>query len=180
MITEIIISLIGLLSTLLVGGGILFYKQNKKFKEAEASLKKAESNLMEKDVLAKDLQNAKSTTEEWVKLYEEQKSYSKRLEEKLQVQNDEIKTKNRIINDYKELDTKQRLLITNLNWARCEVNGCEKRRPPRDFQMLINEAEDLHDGLNEEDTHVSKRVADNEFHYDHETPLNIAPPEETL
>lgn len=158
-----------------MGGGILFYKQNKKFKEAEASLKKAEANLMEKDVLAKDLQNAKSTTEEWIKLYEEQKAYSKRLEDKLQIQNDEIKQKNKTINDYKELDTKQRLLITNLNWARCEVNGCEKRRPPRDFQMLINEAENLHDDLSEEKRFVKHK--EDEFHYDHENTLNIAPPE---
>lgn len=173
---EIVIGIIGFMSSLLVGGGVLFYKQNKKFKEAEAALKKAEANLMEKDVLSKDLQNEKSIAGEWVRLYEEQTNYSKKLEGKIQVLNDELKAKNKTIGEFQELDTKQRLLIANLNWARCEVNGCEKRRPPRDFQTLINETEDMHDTLNDDDA-PKRRAVKNEFHYDHEKSLNIAPPE---
>ena len=132
-----------------------------------------ESASLEKDVLAKDLQNVKTTTAEWISLYEEQKGYSKRLENKIQVLNDELKLKNKTINEYKELDTKQRLLISNLNWARCEVNGCEKRKPPRDFQTLINDIEDMHDNLNEND--LPKERLD-EFHYDREKPLRMMPP----
>lgn len=171
--TEVVISLLSLLGTVLIGGGVLFYRQTKRFKKAEAKLKEMESASLEKDVLAKDLQNVKTTTAEWISLYEEQKGYSKRLENKIQVLNDELKLKNKAINEYKELDTKQRLLISNLNWARCEVNGCEKRKPPRDFQTLINDIEDMHDNLNEND--LPKERLD-EFHYDREKPLRMMPP----
>lgn len=158
---EIVISLIGLLGVILGGGTFVFYKQNKKLKEAEAAS-------MEKDVLAKDLANKQTANEEWITLYDEQKEYSKRLEVKLDNVNEENKELKKLLNDYRELDTKQRLLITNLNWARCEVNECAKRRPPRDFQNLFNEAESMHDELNDQDTKVGS-----EYHYDINTPIDV-------
>lgn len=171
--TEVVISsLLSLFGTILIGGGVLFYRQTKRFKKAEAKLKEMESASLEKDVLAKDLQNVKTTTAEWISLYEEQKSYSKRLENKIQVLNDELKQKNKDINEYKELDTKQRIAITNLNWEKCVVNDCEKRKPPRNFQTLINDIEDMHDDLIENE--LPKERFD-EFHYHKEKPLGMMP-----
>lgn len=172
--TEVVISsLLSLLGTVLIGGGVLFYRQTKRFKIAEAKLKEMESASLEKDVLAKDLQNVKTTTAEWICLYEEQKVYSKKLENKIQVLNDELKQKNKDINEYKELDTKQRIAITNLNWEKCVVSDCSKRKPPRNFQILIDDIEDMHDDLNE---HELTKERFDEFHCDRVKPLGMMPP----
>ena len=161
----ILIAITSLLTVLLGGGSVLFYKQTKKMKHFEALS-------MEKDVIAKELANKQTANEEWITLYNEQKGYSKRLEAKLQTSNDENKELKRIINDYKELDTKQRLLIANLNWARCEVNGCENRKPPRDFQALFNEVEDMHDDLNDTRDGLGEKTS-KLYHYDQNAPINI-------
>lgn len=131
--TEIIV-IISTLFTLIVGtGGILFYKQSKRLKSAEAAA-------AEKDVLKRDLENQKSTNDEWIRLYEE----TKEALEKAQLKVNELNTK---LQKATELEGQQRLIINDLAWSRCIVNGCSKRMPPRNFEKKLEQIENLHDDI---------------------------------
>lgn len=125
-----IIAIISTLFTLIVGtGGILFYKQSKRLKAAEAAA-------AEKDVFKRDLENQKSTNDEWIRLYEETKEALKEAQSKMYELNTKLQTAT-------ELDGQQRLAINNLTWSRCVVNGCDKRTPPRDFEKKLDQIENL-------------------------------------
>ena len=127
-----IIAIISTLFTLVVGtGGILFYKQSKRLKAAEVAA-------AEKDVLKLDLENQKSTNDEWIRLYEE----TKEALEKAQSKVNELNTK---LQKATEIEGQQRLVINDLTWSRCIVNGCAKRTPPRNFEMKLEQIENLHD-----------------------------------
>lgn len=127
-----IIAIISTLFTLVVGtGGILFYKQSKRLKAAEAAA-------AEKDVLKLDLENQKSTNDEWIRLYEE----TKEALEKAQSKVNELNTK---LQKATELEGQQRLVINDLAWSRCIVNECTKRTPPRNFEKKLEQIENLHD-----------------------------------
>lgn len=129
-----IIAIISTLFTLIVGtGGILFYKQSKRLKAAEAAA-------AEKDVLKRDLENQKSTNDEWIRLYEE----TKEALEKAQLKVNELNTK---LQKATELEGQQRLIINDLAWSRCIVNGCSKRTPPRNFEKKLEQIENLHDDI---------------------------------
>lgn len=129
-----IITIISTLFTLIVGtGGILFYKQSKRLKAAEAAA-------AEKDVLKRDLENQKSTNDEWIRLYEE----TKEALEKSQMKNAELNMK---LQKATELEGQQRLVINDLAWSRCIVNGCSKRQPPRNFEKKLEQIENLHDDI---------------------------------
>lgn len=129
-----IIAIISTLFTLVVGtGGILFYKQSKRLKAAEAAA-------AEKDVLKRDLENQKSTNDEWIRLYEE----TKKALEKAQSKVNELNTK---LQKATELEGQQRLVINDLSWSRCIVNGCVKRTPPRNFEKKLEQIENLHDDI---------------------------------
>lgn len=129
-----IIAIISTLFTLIVGtGGILFYKQSKRLKAAEAAA-------AEKDVLKRDLENQKSTNDEWIRLYEE----TKEALEKAQLKVNELNTK---LQKATELEGQQRLVINDLAWSRCIVNGCSKRTPPRNFEKKLEQIENLHDDI---------------------------------
>ena len=129
-----IIVIISTLFTLIVGtGGILFYKQSKRLKAAEAAA-------AEKDVLKRDLENQKSTNDEWIRLYEE----TKEALEKAQLKVNELNTK---LQKATELEGQQRLIINDLAWSRCMVNGCSKRMPPRNFEKKLEQIENLHDDI---------------------------------
>ena len=129
-----IITIISTLFTLIVGtGGILFYKQSKRLKAAEAAA-------AEKDVLKRDLENQKSTNDEWIRLYEE----TKEALEKSQMKNAELNMK---LQKATELEGQQRLVINDLAWSRCIVNGCSKRQPPRSFEKKLEQIENLHDDI---------------------------------
>ena len=129
-----IITIISTLFTLIVGtGGILFYKQSKRLKAAEAAA-------AEKDVLKRDLENQKSTNDEWIRLYEE----TKEALEKAQLKVNELNTK---LQKATELEGQQRLVINDLAWSRCIVNGCSKRTPPRNFEKKLEQIENLHDDI---------------------------------
>lgn len=126
-----IIAIISTLFTLIVGtGGILFYKQSKRLKAAEAAA-------AEKDVFKRDLENQKSTNDEWIRLYEETKEALEKAQSKMY----ELNTK---LQKATELEGQQRLVINNLTWSRCVVNGCAKRTPPRDFEKKLDQIENLH------------------------------------
>lgn len=129
-----IIAIISTLFTLVVGtGGILFYKQSKRLKAAEAAA-------AEKDVLKRDLENQKSTNDEWIRLYEE----TKEALEKAQSKVNELNTK---LQKATELEGQQRLVINDLAWSRCIINGCSKRTPPRNFEKKLEQIENLHDDI---------------------------------
>lgn len=131
---EEIIAITGTLFTLIVGtGGILFYKQSKRLKAAEAAA-------AEKDVLKRDLENQKSTNDEWIRLYEE----TKETLEKSQAKVKELITK---LQKVTEIEGQQRLVINDLTWSRCIVNGCAKRTPPRDFEKHLTQIKNLHDDI---------------------------------
>lgn len=129
-----IIAIISTLFTLVVGtGGILFYKQSKRLKAAEVAA-------AEKDVLKRDLENQKSTNDEWIRLYEE----TKEALEKAQSKVNELNTK---LQKATELEGQQRLVINDLAWSRCIVNECAKRTPPRNFEKKLEQIENLHDDI---------------------------------
>lgn len=129
-----IIAITSTLFTFIVGtGGILFYKQSKRLKAAEAAA-------AEKDVFKRDLENQKSTNDEWIRLYEE----TKEAREKAQSKVDELNTK---LQKATELEGQQRLAINDLTWSRCIVNDCSRRKPPRDFEEKLEQIEKLHNDI---------------------------------
>lgn len=129
-----IIAIISAFFTLIVGtGGILFYKQSKRLKAAEAAA-------AEKDVLKRDLENQKSTNDEWIRLYEETKETLEKAQSKVDILNAKLHKST-------ELESQQRLVINDLAWSRCIVNGCSKRMPPRNFEKKLEQIKNLHDDI---------------------------------
>lgn len=131
--TELIIAFSSVITLILGGGGILFYKQSKR-------LKRAEAEAAEKAVITKDLENQKSTNDEWIRLYKETK------EELIttRAKNAELQNK---LQKAVEVEGHQRLVINDLEWSRCVVNGCLKRQPPRDFQKKLEKIETMHEDI---------------------------------
>lgn len=111
----------------------MFYKQSRRLKAAEAAA-------AEKDVLKRDLENQKSTNDEWIRLYEETK-------ENLEKAQSKVDTLNAKLHKSTELEGQQRLVINDLAWSRCIVNGCSKRMPPRNFEKRLEQIENLHDDI---------------------------------
>jgi len=129
-----IIAIISSIFTLIIGtGGILFYKQSKRLKAAEAAA-------AEKDVLRRDLENQKSTNDEWIRLYDEAKTELRNAQSKLNELNNKLQKAT-------ELEGHQRLVINDLTWSRCIVNGCPKRQPPRNFEKKLEQIENLHEDV---------------------------------
>ncbi len=129
-----IIAIISSIFTLIIGtGGILFYKQSKRLKAAEAAA-------AEKDVLRRDLENQKSTNDEWIRLYDEAKTELRNAQSKLTELNNKLQKAT-------ELEGHQRLVINDLTWSRCIVNGCPKRQPPRNFEKKLEQIENLHEDV---------------------------------
>ena len=125
----------GLLTFLTTGGigSFLYIKQSKKLKESE--IKSAE------------IANEASTNAEWEKLCGKKDEDIKRLECKIDELEQMIKDKNDKIeqlNQSKEnaweetskskiQSAKKDRIISEINWYRCEVNGCPYRKPPRKY-----------------------------------------------
>ena len=129
-----ILMLISGILTLIVGtGGVLFYKQSKRLKAAEAAA-------AEKEVLKKDLENQKSTNDEWIRLYDEKKSELTSCQDKL------VEMQNKL-QKAAEVEGHQRLVINDLSWSRCIVNGCPNRTPPRNFEKKLEQIENLHEDI---------------------------------
>jgi len=129
-----VIIAISTIFTMIVGtGGILFYKQGKRLKAAEAAA-------AEKDVLRRDLENQKSTNDEWIRLYNETKT------ELLSSQTKVNELQNKLQKSI-EVEGHQRLVINDLTWSRCIVNGCPNRVPPRNFEKKLEKIENLHDDI---------------------------------
>lgn len=130
---EILMAISGLLTLIVGTGGILFHKQSKRLKAAEAAA-------AEKEVLKKDLENQKSTNDEWIRLYDEKKNELSSCQIKLM----ELQNK---LQKAAEVEGHQRLVINDLTWSRCIVNGCPNRTPPRNFEKKLETIENLHEDI---------------------------------
>ena len=133
---EILSNLLGYILTFLTGGGlvsIFYFRLNKRLKTAEVKA-------AEVDVKTKEISNLSSSNEEWIKLYHNLSEEKAKLEadiEKLSDRLDEVyKSKDAAWDRYSDSRSecnKKDMVIAELNWYRCEVNGCPYRRPPRKF-----------------------------------------------
>lgn len=115
---NIIISSVCALLGALGGGGVLYWKQNKMLKQQEA--KQAEHSTQHAYV------------EEWKELYQKKEERVNILEEKL----DDMRQKK---NKSDERITQLQLENERLQWAKCTVNGCNKRQPPHYYDGDGNE-----------------------------------------
>ena len=130
-ILEVVIGSLGTIIGLVGGGvGIIYWRENKALKEAEA--KSAMTDVEMKQA------------EEWNKLYKEQKAKS-----------DEKST--RLKSLYAERDklkedlSRSKLTEERLCWFYCTVNNCELRQPPHRFDEKGREiAAEIFDKKNEE------------------------------
>lgn len=113
--------------TLLVSSGIvgqLLYYNSRKRKEAAAAQKDEDANAM-------------AYAQEWKNLYshehEEHMTERKKLNDKIDSLFDDISKLRSQVRQLK--DEKNNLLIRTheLEWNECQVNGCMKRQPPRDY-----------------------------------------------
>ena len=113
--------------TLLVSSGIvgqLLYYNSRKRKEAASAQKDEDANAM-------------AYAQEWHSLYyhehEEHMEERDRLNKKIDSLYDDISKQRTTIRQLK--DEKNTLLMKTheLQWNECTVNGCMKRKPPRDY-----------------------------------------------
>ena len=125
----------GLLTFLTTGGigSFLYIKQAKKLKESE--IKSAE------------IANESSTNAEWEKLCNKKDESIHRLENKIVELEQTVKEKNQKIEELNQSkenaweetskskiqSAKKDRIISEINWYRCEVNGCPYRKPPRKY-----------------------------------------------
>lgn len=134
--SEILQYVITSLFSLLAGGGIgsiFYFKQQRKLKDAE--VKAAEAS-----VKSEEITNLAASNDEWIKLYHESEEKCADLQNKL---SELVNRLEEIHNAKKELwekysnsqveCSKKDLVINELNWYRCELNGCPYRKPPRKF-----------------------------------------------
>ena len=152
-LTYVITSLITFLTTGGIGS-IFYFKLQKRTKEAEVRTKEAEvrrneaeAKAAEVDIktreinnLSSSIQNLSASNEEWIRLYNNCQAEKEKLEKTLEETTkrfDEIyKTKENIYERYMDCKSdcnKKDMVINELNWYRCEVNGCPYRKPPRRY-----------------------------------------------
>ena len=93
------------------GGSILYFRQNKKLKEMEV---------------------VHTQSDEWQELYNDLKEEKKRLNCKV----DELyKERNSMVEEKQQLQLK----VQQLCWYRCEVEHCQKRKPPHVYSAQGDE-----------------------------------------
>ena len=146
-----------IVSALITGGigSIFYFKQNKKLKEYEVK----EAELENKN---KEISNVSIVNSEWEKIYNkltcEREELVDELHEQLEVikdLNDKIDSANISKEKAWEMYSNCRIdcakkdrLISELNWYRCEINGCPYRKPPRkygDFDFPENGVVNIND-----------------------------------
>lgn len=128
----VITSLISIIGTGGIGS-IFYFKLQKRAKEAEVKA-------VEVDVKTKEITNLSASNEEWIKLYNNCLAEKEKLREVVLIMSNKItegqKQKDSAWEKYSDCRTesnKKDLVISELNWYRCEVNGCPYRRPPRKY-----------------------------------------------
>lgn len=127
--SEILSEVITAVLTFLFTGGlgsIFYFKLQKRMKTAE--------------VKAAEIDNLTKTNEEWRKLYDNCLEEKRKLEENVANMTDKMEEFYRSkdvawdrYSDSRAECNKKDMVIAELNWYRCEVNGCPYRRPPRKF-----------------------------------------------
>lgn len=145
---EVLQMVLSSLITLLTTGGIgsiFFIRQSKKLKNSE--------------VRAAEIQNESSTNEEWKKLCEKKDEDIQRLENKINNLEENIKEKNQKIDELNQSkenaweetsktkiqSAKKDRIISEINWYRCEVNGCPHRKPPHKYGVFDFPKDDVVD-----------------------------------
>ena len=127
---EVIITAVVTLVGTLVPGGIIFHRQNKRIKEAEAK--------------KQEIENSELVIHQWKERVEDIKRAKELVDTNY----------NALIKKYEELQDKyedkqkenQRLELMNqeLCWWKCIVRGCSNRKPPRDIDELEAKEADEH------------------------------------
>jgi hypothetical protein len=134
--SEILTLVITSLITFVTTGGIgsIFYFRLQK------RMKLAEIKAAEVEVKSAEINNLSASNEEWIKLYHNCNEEKIKLEEALASMTDKLddayKQKDLALDRYGDSRTecnKKDMVIAELNWYRCEVNGCPYRKPPRKF-----------------------------------------------
>lgn len=134
--SEILLQVLGYVFTFLTGGGLMsifYFRLNKRLKAAEVKA-------AEVDVKTREISNLSASNEEWIKLYHNC------FEEKTKLEGAIADMTNKLDEVYRSKDAawdrysdsrsecnKKDMVIAELNWYRCEVNGCPYRKPPRKF-----------------------------------------------
>lgn len=135
-LTNLLSETLGYIFTFISGGGlvgIFYWKLNKKLKALEVKA-------AEVDVKSAEISNLSASNEEWVKLYHNCLEEKNKLEETVATMTDRLdeayRAKDVALDRYSDSRTecnKKDMVIAELNWYRCEVNGCPYRKPPRKF-----------------------------------------------
>lgn len=110
--------------SLITSGSIfsfLFFKLDKRLKTAE--------------VKRVELENNRTTLEEWKELYNENEEERKSLFEKYNLVITEKEGLLEVISNLKMENANLKLKNAELQWSRCIVNGCNKRKPKRNYDQ---------------------------------------------
>lgn len=134
--SEILLQVLGYVFTFLTGGGLMsifYFRLNKRLKAAEVKA-------AEVDVKTREISNLSASNEEWIKLYhncmEEKTKLEGALADMTNKLDDVYRSKDAAWDRYSDSRSecnKKDMVIAELNWYRCEVNGCPYRKPPRKF-----------------------------------------------
>lgn len=145
--SDILQNVITAIITFLTTGGlgsILYFRLQKRAKAAEVKAAEAE-------VEANEISNLSASNEEWIKLYNDAKEENRQLKESVKEKDDKISelyaSKDAAWEKYSDcrMECNQKeLLVNELNWYRCEIDGCPYRKPPRRY----GDMEFPKDGLN--------------------------------
>jgi hypothetical protein len=134
--SEILLQVLGYVFTFLTGGGLMsifYFRLNKRLKAAEVKA-------AEVDVKTREISNLSASNEEWIKLYhncmEEKTKLEGALADMTNKLDDVYRSKDAAWDKYSDSRSecnKKDMVIAELNWYRCEVNGCPYRKPPRRY-----------------------------------------------
>lgn len=109
----VIVSALSALLGALGGSGLLYFRQNRKLKEIEVEAKQSE---------------------EWKKLYETSDTDSREKDHKIDALYSERQgLLERLIEKERVIASKD-IEMERLSFARCDVNECRKRKPPRRYE----------------------------------------------
>ena len=125
MIDSIITGVVALFSALL-GSSVLYFRQNKRSKEIENELKLAEAW----EHLAHEMESKNGDKD--IKIDELRKHVNILQGDKIKI----IESKQKEIQNLQTELFETRIKSVELNYNKCEVLGCGKRRPPRQLEQI--------------------------------------------
>lgn len=128
-------------------GSIFYFKQNKKLKEFEVKSAELENENKKLENENKKIDNSASINSEWERIANKLTNEREELVNEIRMQLGVIKDlQDKIDNANTSKDkawemysnckidcAKKDRLISELNWYRCEINGCPYRKPPRKY-----------------------------------------------